>query len=118
MNKKGFTLIELLIVIGIISLISAVGILSYKTFFDRSKEKYYENIESNIKLAGSDYFLDHRDLLPYDDGVGEVSLGDLIDNNYLEPVKDSNGNICRNGKVYAVRENNKYSYKVELHCEE
>ena len=115
--NKGYTLIELLAAIVIISLISFIGIVSFKTFFDHSKENYYDTLESNILIAGNDYYLDHRDKLPTNDTASEISLGDLIDEKYIETIKDSEGNVCKEGKVFSYRENNKYVYEVCLLCD-
>ena len=112
MNKKGFTLIEVLVTIVIISLVSGIGVISYQTFFRTGEDRYYDALESDVLLAGSDYFIDHRDQLPTGNEVNYVSLSDLIDNKYIEPVKDSDGNICTEGKVYAYRENNKFKYEA------
>ena len=112
MNKKGFTLVEVLVTIVIISLVSGIGVISYQTFFKTGEERYYNALESNLLLAGSDYFTDHRDQLPTGNEVNYVSLSKLIDNKYIEPVKDSDGNICTEGKVYAYRENNKFKYET------
>ena len=115
--KKGFTLIELLAVIAIIGVISTIGIISFNKIFSSSEEKYYDTLENSIKLAGSDYYIDHRDKLPNSNDTSEISLGDLVQSNYLEEVKDSNGNLCTDGKVYAYKEKDKYVYEVCLLCD-
>ena len=116
MKKNGFTLIELLAVIVIIAIIGGVGVVSYQNFFGTSEEKYYSVLESDILLAGNDYYLDHRDQLPVENYFSAVSLNELIESKYLEPVKDSSGNICTKGTVYAYKENSKYNYEVCLEC--
>ena len=107
MNKKAFTLIELLVTILIISLLSGTIMFFTSSIYKTNEERYYDAIESNILLAGNDYFSDHRDELPTGSNYSEVSLANLIDNKYIEPVADTNGNVCRNGSVFAYRENNK-----------
>ena len=115
--KKGFTLVELLVVIMIIGLIGVIGIVAFKSVFSNGEANYYDSLESNIKLAGSDYYVDHRDKLPNIGDTSEISLGDLVESNYIDPVLDSNGNVCTNGKVYAYKENGKYVYEVCLLCD-
>ena len=117
MNKKGFTLVEVLVTITIIAIISGIGVVSYRTFFDNGKTSYYKSIESNILLAASDYFLDHRDLLPVTDNYVEESLDKLVAKKYIEEVKDSKGKPCA-GSVIAYKEDKKYSYSVCLKCDD
>ena len=114
MKNKGFTLIELLVSIVIISLLSGIGIFSYQALFKTGEEKYYDSLESNILLAGNDYFEDHRDELPTGSNYSEVSLASLIDSKYIEKITDTNGNVCREGSVFVYRENNKYRYEACL----
>ena len=112
MDKKGFTLIELLVAIVLISLLSGIGIFSYQSLFKTGEDRYYDALESNILLAGNDYFEDHRDELPTGSNYSEVSLASLIDDKYIEPITDTKGNECREGSVFAYRESNKYKYEV------
>ena len=115
-KKKGFTLVELLIAIVIIALLSGMGIISYRSVFSTAEERYYNAIESNLLLAGNDYFEDHRDILPAGSEYSSVSLADLIENKYIEEIVDTEGNLCSEGTVYAYRENNKFKYEVCLDC--
>ena len=118
MNKKGFTLIELLAAIVIIALLGGIGIISYRTIFKTAEERYYSAIESNMMLAGNDYFEDHRSELPVGSEYKEVLLSTLVNSKYMEDVKDTKGNICTTGSVFAYRENNKYKYEACLTCGE
>jgi prepilin-type N-terminal cleavage/methylation domain-containing protein len=116
MNKKGFTLIELLAAIVIIALLSGIGVVSYRTIFKTAEERYFNVIESNMLLAGNDYFEDHRSELPLGSEYKEVTLATLTDSKYIEDVKDPDGNICTTGSVFAYRENNKFKYEACLQC--
>jgi uncharacterized repeat protein (TIGR02543 family)/prepilin-type N-terminal cleavage/methylation domain-containing protein len=116
MNKKGFTLIELLAAIILIALLGGIGIVSYRTIFKTSEERYYNAIESNMMLAGNDYFEDHRNELPIGSEFKEVTLTTLVNSKYMEEVKDTEGNTCTTGSVFAYRENNKYKYEACLTC--
>ena len=118
MNKKGFTLIELLMVIVIISLLGGIAIVGVKVFLSRGEKDYYNILEENMLLAGNDYFSDHRDELPIGSYVNEVSLGELVENKYIEQVVDVTGKACNSGRVYAYKENNKYRYEVCLECDD
>lgn len=90
--------------------------MSYNGLIRNGNKKYYVVIEEAVRLAGSDYYIDHRDKLPVGNETSEISLGDLIDSNYMEPIRDSQGNTCVEGKVYARRVNNRYVYEVCLEC--
>ena len=116
--KRGFTLIELLVTIVIISLVGGIGAFSYQNFFNVGKNRYYDNLESSILLAGSDYFLDHRENLPTENSFKEVPVSRLVDEKYIEPIKDSKGKTCTKGRVLAYRNNGKYFYEVCLECDE
>ena len=115
--KNGFTLVELLVVIVLISILGGIGFIALNKFLNIGKKNYYNSLENNILIAGNDYYIDHRYKLPDDDNLSEITLGDLVDSNYIEEIKDSEGNPCNNGKVYAYRENNKYVYEVCLICD-
>ena len=118
MKRNAFTLIELLVTILIIAIVSGIGFVFVKNYLRFGEKSYYNSLESNILVAGNDYYLDHREKLPFTtDNPGEISLGDLVESNYLEPVKDSEGNTFNNGTVYAYRENGKYVYEVCLMCD-
>ena len=56
MNKKGFTLIELLATIVIIAVVAVIVAPYVIESYDSSKEKAYNILVSNIKLAGENYF--------------------------------------------------------------
>lgn len=118
MKKNGFTLVELLVVILIIGLIGAISVISYRSIFSTAEEKYYNAIESNLLLAGNDYFKDHREALPVGSEYSEVLLTDLIEAKYIEEVKDANGNTCTNGSVFVYREDDKFKYVACLRCGE
>ena len=116
MNKKGFTILELVVVFVLIVVLAGLGIVSYKALTDKAEVSYYNAIEGDILLSGNSYFQEHRDELPVN-SYSAVSLGKLIDDNYIDPVKDKNGNLCTDGNVYVYRGENKgYEYEVCLKC--
>ena len=117
MKNKGFTIIELLVCIVIIALIGGIGIVSFNTITKRMGSNYYKSIEDSLLLSASDYFGSHRNELPIN-GRKSVSISNLIQNGYIEPIKDKNGNNCDGGKVYvyANDETHSYDYTVCLEC--
>jgi len=60
-RKSGFTLIELLIVIGIIGILSAVIIPTYKSSVRKANEASAVSTLNAIKVAEAKYALDHKE---------------------------------------------------------
>lgn len=115
MNKKGFTILEIVLAICIFSLASSIAVISYFKFTDKIKEDYYRVLESNLTLSAESYFNENRGELPIND-YKFVPIGDLVDNNYIEEVKDTNGDVC-SGYVYIYSNaNNPYEYETCLKC--
>ena len=56
MNRKGFTLIELLAIIVIIAIVAVIVAPSVIESFNSSKNKAYDILIENIKLAGENYY--------------------------------------------------------------
>lgn len=118
MNKNGFTLVELITCILIIALLGIVGMVSYNSVMNKSYETYYQTLEQNILLSGNEYFNDHRSEKPINT-YSMVSIENLISKNYIEQVKDKNGNNCSSGNVYIYpNDNGSYEYEVCLECGE
>ena len=119
MKNKGFTIIELLVSFVIIALIAGMGIVSYNFFNTRAETNYYKTLEESLLLSGNEYFESHREELPIR-GSNAVSVKNLVDGRYIEPIKDKRGNDCSGGQVYIYRNNekNSYDYEVCLDCGE
>lgn len=120
-NKKGFTLIELLVTIVILGLLVTLGYVSVRAILDRGKESYYRTQEDMLILAGRDYFADYRSKLPKE--IGEtsfVTLKTLIEEKYIDPIKDENENDCdvNESKVTVEKVTEKeYQYYASLVCD-
>lgn len=56
MNRKGFTLIELLAIIVVIAVVAVLIAPSVIESFDSSKNKSYDLLIENIKVAGENYY--------------------------------------------------------------
>ena len=94
-RKKGFTLVELLATIIILGLLSAVIYVSVTSILNRGNDSYYASQEDMLILAGREYYADHRSELPDNTGdTSNVTLETLIDQNYIDPIKDRNENDC------------------------
>lgn len=114
-------MVELLAVIAILGVLAVIGIASVRGILGRSKTSYLDSQSKMVALAGKSYFSDHRTKLPKMIGPkSEVSLEDLIQYKYIDPVKDADGNECNLDKkskvvVQKVSEE-EYKYWVYLSC--
>ena len=117
MKNKGFTVIELLVSFVIVALIAAIGIISYNAINKKVETSYYKTLEESLLLSGNEYFQAHREELPIH-GSRSVSVENLVNGRYIEPIKDKNGNACTKGDVYIYRnsETNTFDYEVCLEC--
>ena len=116
-NKKGFTITELLTVFVIMSIIAGIGIVVYNSFIEKAENDYYHTIETSLLLAGNSYFQDNRRELPVN-SYASVPIKKLMEQNYIELIKDKNGNLCETGNVYIYQDGDKYSYEACIECGE
>ncbi len=118
--NKGFTLVELLAVLVVISIISTIGVFSFSSLTNKSKDDYYKNMISNLELAANTYFSNNREERPPIGSVcNKVPIKRIVESNLISDVKSSNGADCdlENSYVYIKRKNNKqYEYNVSLIC--
>lgn len=94
-NKKGFTLVEIIGVVAILGIVSVVGLVSVNSIIKKGKDEHYVAAKQNLKLSAESYAQTNRDYLPKN--VGEkkkVTLRTLVENNYIEQVKDYNDKNC------------------------
>ena len=92
-NIKGFTMIELLTTIIILGLLTTLAYFGVSAILNRGSNSYYNSQENMIVLAEKEYFADYREKLPKDVGdTPSVTLDVLIDELYIEPVKDEDEN--------------------------
>lgn len=107
MNRKGFTLIELLAIIVVIAVVAVLIAPNIIESFDTSKNKSYDILIENIKLAGENYYqeCEYGDLsdtskygalacsIEIRDNSTIVTLGKLASLGILKTNnKDNNGN--------------------------
>ena len=94
-KDKGFTLVELLATIIILGLLTTIAYVSVTKILDRGNDSYYDSQENMLVLAGREYFADHRSELPKEiGGTSTVTLETLIEEKYIDPIKDKNENVC------------------------
>lgn len=116
-NKKGFTLIELLAVIIVIGILLMIAVPGIRRYLIRGTKEYYINLEKTVMLAGRDYLNDYRTLLPREmNNVTVIELKELIDNNYIKDVVDSEENPCDAIVTAKKIGKNEYAYYSCLMC--
>ena len=96
-------------------------ITSIVNILDKSHKEYYNSQENMLLLAGRDYFADYRSKLPKEIGeTNSVTLETLINETYIDPVKDRNDNDCNFKKstvtVQKITDKD-YQYYVTLICD-
>ena len=121
-KKKGFTMIELLATIIILGLLVSLAYFGVRGILDRGNNSYYASQEDMLILAGREYYADHRGELPKDVGkTASVTLETLINESYIDPIKDRNENDC-NKKTTSVTvqkiTERDYQYYTTLTCDE
>lgn len=118
-NKKGFTLIELLAVVLIIGVLLIIAVPQVMKFMKKGTNSYYHSIENTMKTSGMDYMETYRTLLPREIGnVAVVSLDELMDNDYIDKVKDEKGNLCTGQVAVKKVKKDSYEYYSCLKCGE
>ncbi|MGN0974327.1 MAG: prepilin-type N-terminal cleavage/methylation domain-containing protein, partial [Bacilli bacterium] len=114
-KKRGFTLVELLATITILSVIMIIAIPSVTKIIKKFGNNYYEILEGNVKLAGIDYFTDHKTEIPkYVNESSVIDLKTLAENGYLEEYpKNKNEEEIKEGYVLAYKTGKgKYEYQA------
>ncbi len=95
LNRRAFTLIEMLATIIILGLLVSLVYISVRSVLDRGNDSYYNSQENMLILAGREYFADYRSKLPKEIGeTSTVPAKTLIDESYIDPIKDKDGNDC------------------------
>ena len=118
-NRKGFTLIELLGVILILALLLLLVIPNITKYLKSGTLNYYTSIEKEMKVAGMDYLETYRTLLPKQIGnVTVIDIKELINNKYIDPVKDEKGILCEGQVVIRKKKKDSYDYYSCLSCGE
>ncbi len=119
-QNKGFTLIELLATIIILGLLVTIAYISVSSILNSGNENYYQTQENMLVLAGREYYADHRSELPKEIGeVSFVTLETLIDENYIDPIVDEDGNECNrttSGVTAQKITDQDYQYYATLIC--
>ena len=90
-KKNGFTLVELLVVIALMLSILGIAIVSFVNISNKKKEESWKEVVNQIETAAKDYFSSNEYLfegLPNNNGTAQISLGKLVNEDYLNVVSD------------------------------
>lgn len=124
LNRKGFTLIELVATVVVLAVVLGIGSYAITGVIQRTKEKNYELLVSEIKTAIEDQYMECKYSntgavsCPEETATGyEITLNTLVTNGYLKangdngnlinPKNDANINECVVTYSYA---NGKFTY--------
>lgn len=115
-TKNIVILVIFLIMIIILTQVVSPGVIKS---LNRGETMYEE--ENTLLNAGKDYYSDNQTDLPTQTGeYSSVTAETLIKNDYMDPITDSNGELCN----FAISEvkaqkigDNKCSYSPILYCD-
>ena len=120
LSKKAFTLIEILGAITIVGILSVIAIVSVNRIIQRAKDEHYKTTEKNFTLAAQSYVQQNRNKLPKVIGQKqEIKLKELLENNYIDEVKNYNKKDCDSELSYVQvfkYSQTDYSYLAYLKC--
>ena len=119
-NKKGFTLVEIIGVVAILGIVAVIGLVSVNSIIQKGKNEHYTTAEKHLKVTAESYAQANREYLPKNVGeMTKVKLRTLVDDNYMEPIKDYHDKNCDLDKsyvqIYKYSKTN-YSYLAYLDC--
>ena len=110
LDNKGFTLVEVIAVVAIITILSVVVVPSVLNSINNGKEKSYEVLIGNIKIAAKEL---------YEEVYANSLLGDnsmLYQYDYVDNVSDNESNIKKRDFIIINYNSikNYYSIKTNL----
>lgn len=118
-KKNGFTLIELLVVIALMVSILVIAIVNFTSVSEGKRNESWSYVKSQIETAAEEYLTANEYLfegLDADTG-GNITVGKLVDEGYLNRVTDPRTGeaVNRCSYVKVTKENNIYrtSYEEE-----
>ncbi len=120
LNKKGFSMVEIIATVAILGILSVIGIISVNGIIERGKKEHYVSAEKTLKMTAESYAQANRKYLPKNVGeMRKVTLKQLVDDNYIEKIKDYYDKDCYLEESYVQifkYSKTDYSYLPYLKC--
>ena len=120
LNKKGFSMVEIIATVAILGILSVIGIVSVNSIIERGKEEHYVSAEKALKMTAESYAQANRNYLPKNVGeMRKVTLKQLVEDNYIEQIKDYYDKECYLEESYVQifkYSKTDYSYLPYLKC--
>ena len=125
-NKKGFTLIELLAVIIMLGIVALIAIPAVSKYLNSSTDTTYKTYEKSMTEAAKNWIIEciSGNLqcdLPSNNNDERVSLSALIEEGFIDNMKDPDGNNFCSTSSYVIIKGDKvekYQYNACLSCGE
>lgn len=103
MNKKGFTLVEMLATVTLLGVLVSLAVVSYTRYVKSTRQAVYNDYEETLKAASTNYFLNNTGMLHKKGSETKVLATTLLNQNYLEDLKDpGNKNLTCNSNSYVI----------------
>lgn len=126
LDEKGFTMIELLAVVALLAILTGIAVPAVYRYLTKSRTVSTEVMTKSAYEAAADYLM-HENILLSPGGRTEVSIKDLVEYQYLEPIidpisKEDNCADSENSKVEITRTDTGvtgipvYKYIVSIDC--
>lgn len=116
MKKNGFTLVELLGVIILLGVLSMIAVPVVRDLIKSSKKELYEEQIKQIEQGLKNWAHDNIFLLPDDNGVITLSLGQLAQSGHVNyKIENPKNNKCfsTESELTITKYNNSYVYEVK-----
>ena len=116
MKKNGFTLVELLGVIILLGILSMIAVPVVRDLIKSSKKELYEEQIKQIEQGLKNWAHDNIFLLPDDNGVVTLSLGQLAQSGHVNyKIENPKNNKCfsTESELTIIKYNNSYVYEVK-----
>ncbi len=116
--KKHFNFPDIFKKLGILLLVFFLFIFVTTKWSQNSQKKVLEKNLETIKNSAYQYYKEHNRPMEKNEEY-TISLQDLIDDHYMEPLKDKKGNVCNASKsevTISKKTSTKYNLNAYLSC--